>query len=567
MTAIDWIIVLALNGPVILYALLKSGSTRDSKDWFLAGRTLPWWIVGLSLYATLVDSTDLVVDSGATYGGGVKFYLINWIGCIGGWLLLAHGIILPMYRSGMYTNAEYLESRFGLSARVTSVLVQVLYRTVILGIIGTTNFLTLKIVCGWGDAMAWTVVSCIAVLATFYTMAGGLKMVAITDSLQSIVMILATVVFFFIVANEVGGWSGLQAKLTAESAELEQQMMHTGSDVITRTDATALGQAEIEKHLRLGGTHDEATKQIVHHSPAWLACLSLILAGLAYSIVNHTQSMRLLGARNERHLKQSVAFAGVVLIGATFLAQSLGLFGRALFPDIDTLPVDESIRSKDAIFPVMVRDLTSAGLKGLIIAGVMAAAFSTYDSIGSTLSALLTRDVYRRMIAPDRDDAHYLAVGRWLTPIIIFGSFLYIPALLSGGMIDFYLKVVSSFVVPLLVVYLIGSFTRAHRSSALVGLVAGGGFGLYAFAAKSFSDTTALLPPALMDGNATGPVTFLVTTLAMGINTLIRGRENSPLFWQSPDALGQAEDTGKLPLALGLAVLALGLFLGFVIFI
>lgn len=567
MTAIDWIIVLALNGPVILYALLKSGSTKDSKDWFLAGRTLPWWIVGLSLYATLVDSTDLVVDSGATYGGGVKFYLINWIGCIGGWLLLAHGIILPMYRSGMYTNAEYLESRFGLSARVTSVLVQVLYRTVILGMISTTNFLTLKIVCGWGDAMAWTVVACIAVLATFYTMAGGLKMVAITDSLQSIVMILATVVFFFIVANQVGGWGGLQAKLTAESAVLEQQMMHTGSEIVTRMDATVLGQAEIEKHLRLGGTHDEATKQIVHRSPAWLACLSLILAGLAYSIVNHTQSMRLLGARNERHLKQSVAFAGVVLIGATFLAQSLGLFGRALFPDIDTLPVDESIRSKDAIFPVMVRDLTSAGLKGLIVAGVMAAAFSTYDSIGSTLSALLTRDVYRRMIAPDRDDAHYLAVGRWLTPAIIFGSFLYIPALLSGGMIDFYLKVVSSFVVPLLVVYLMGSFTRAHRSSALVGLVAGVGFGLYAFAAKSFPDTTALLPHALMDENATGPVTFLVTALLMGITTLIRGRETSPLFWQSPDALGQAEDTGTLPLALGLAVLAFGLFLGFVIFI
>ena len=70
-----------------------------------------------------------------------------------------------------------------------------------------------------------------------------------------------------------------------------------------------------------------------------------------------------------------------------------------------------------------------------------------------------------------------------------------------------------------------------------------------------------------MDGNATGPVTFLVTALAMGITTLILGRETSPLFWQSPDALGQAEDTGTLPLALGLAVLALGLFLGFVIFI
>ena len=71
----------------------------------------------------------------------------------------------------------------------------------------------------------------------------------------------------------------------------------------------------------------------------------------------------------------------------------------------------------------------------------------------------------------------------------------------------------------------------------------------------------------MIDGNATGPITFLVTTLAMGMTTLIRDRETSPLFWQSPDALGQAEDSGTLPLALGLAVLALGLFLGFVIFI
>ena len=569
MTTIDWIVVLSLNGPVILFAMLKSRGTKDSKDWFLAGRTLPWWIVGLSLYATLVDSTDLVVDSGATYGGGVKFYLINWVGCIAGWLMLAHGIILPMYRSGMYTNAEYLEARFGLSARITSVLVQVLYRTVILGMISTTNFLTLKIVCDWGDLTAWTVVTFIALLATFYTMVGGLKMVAITDSLQSIVMILATVVLFFIIADKVGGWSGLQVKLSADSTELEHQMMHTGSDVITRTDASTLGQAEIEKKLQLGGTYDEAAKEIVHRSPAWLACMSLILAGLAYSIVNHTQSMRLLGARNERHLKQSVAFAGLVLIGATFLAQTLGLFGRALYPDINALPVDETIRSKDAIFPVMVRDLTSAGLKGLIVAGVMAAAFSTYDSIGSTLSALLTRDMYRRMIAKDRDDAHYLTVGRWLTPVIIFGSFLYVPALLSGGMIDFYLKVVGSFVVPLLVVYLLGSFTRVHRSSALVGLTAGVGFGLYSFAAKSLaeSDGTPLLPPALMDGNSTGPVTFIITGAAMGITTLIRGRETSPLFWQDPAALAQAENTGILPLALGLAVLVLGLFLGFFIFI
>ena len=566
MTTLDWIIVLALNGPVILFALLKSGGTKTSKDWFLAGRTLPWWIVGLSLYATLVDSTDLVVDSGATYGGGVKFYLINWVGCVAGWLLLAHRIILPMYRSGMYTNAEYLESRFGLSARVISVLVQVLYRTVILGMISTTNFLTLKIVCEWEDTMAWSAVGIIALLATFYTMAGGLKMVAITDSIQSVVMILATVVLFYTVLDKVDGWSGLQEKLNTHSPELEQQMMHTGTDVISRTDASALGQGELARKLLLGGTHNEESKQIIHRSPAWLACLSLIIAGLAYSIVNHTQSMRLLGARNERHLKTSVAFSGIILIGATFMAQSIGLFGRALHPEISELPG----QSKDAIFPVIVHDLTGDnGLKGLIVAGVMAAAFSTYDSIGSTLSALLTRDVYRRLIAKDREDHHYLSVGRWLTPVIIFGSFLYIPALLSGGMIDFYLKMVGSFVVPLLVVYLLGSFTRVHRGSAVVGLAAGVGFGLYSFIAKILAEShgLAMLPSALMDSHVTGPLTFAITALAMLAATVIRGRETSPLFWQDQAALDQAESTSFLPLTLGLAVLALGLFLGFVIFI
>tara|TARA_Y100000588_G_scaffold386185_1_gene481192 strand:- start:54 stop:1463 length:1410 start_codon:yes stop_codon:yes gene_type:complete len=469
----------------------------------------------------------------------------------------------------MYTNAEYLESRFGLSARIISVLVQVLYRTVILGMISTTNFLTLKIVCGWDDSTAWSLVALIAILATFYTTAGGLKMVAITDSIQSIVMILATVVLFFIVSKEVGGWTGLSNKLSAQSIELEKQILHTGNDVISRTDASTLNQSEIEKKLLLGGTYDEGSKQIISRSPAWLACLSLIIAGLAYSIVNHTQSMRLLGARNERHLKQSVVFAGVVLIGATFLAQGLGLFGRALFPEISDLPVEDSVLSKDAIFPVMVRDLTSTGFKGLIVAGVMAAAFSTYDSIGSTLSALITRDVYQRLIAPNRKDEHYLKIGRWMTPVIIFGSFIYIPALRSGGMIDFYLKVVGSFVVPLLAVYLLGSFTRVHRTSALVGLTAGVGYGVYAFIAKSLASSQgiALLPSALLNGDTTGPITLFITALAMGIITLIKGREPSPLFWQNKTSIEKAESTGLLPLILGLAVLALGLFLGFVIFI
>ena len=132
-------------------------------------------------------------------------------------------------------------------------------------------------------------------------------------------------------------------------------------------------------------------------------------------------------------------------------------------------------------------------------------------------------------------------------------------------MIDFYLKMVGSFVVPLLVVYLLGSFTRVHRGSAVVGLVAGVGFGLYSFISKTLAESQgiALLPSALMDNHVTGPLTFAITALAMLAATLILGRETSPLFWQDQAALDQAEQTGFTPLALGLVVLAFGLFLGF----
>lgn len=110
-----------------------------------------------------------------------------------------------MYRAGMFTNAEYLEARFGISARVISILVQVLYRTVIIGMIATTNYLTLMIVCEWSSLMAWTAVVAVALVATIYTMIGGLKSVAITDAMQSIIMFVAGAILFFYLV-ESRGW-------------------------------------------------------------------------------------------------------------------------------------------------------------------------------------------------------------------------------------------------------------------------------------------------------------------------------------------------------------------------
>ena len=149
MTVYDWLIVVGLNGAIMVYGLFKSRETTSSADWFLAGRSLPWWVVGFSLWATAIDSSDLVADSGGTYQIGMQYFVTNWVGTVVGWFVAAHFIVLPMYRAGMFTNAEYLEARFGPTTRIISVFVQVQYRTLILGIIATTIYLTLSVVCGW----------------------------------------------------------------------------------------------------------------------------------------------------------------------------------------------------------------------------------------------------------------------------------------------------------------------------------------------------------------------------------------------------------------------------------
>ena len=410
MTLLDWALVLALNGPIIVYGLLRSRDTKTSADWFLAGRSLSWWVVGLSLYATAIDSSDLVADSGGTYVLGFSYFVANWVGMVAGWVLAAHFIVLPMYRAGMYTNAEYLEARFGPVARVLSAFVQFQYRTLVLGIVATTLYLVLAIVCDWG-ANAWWAVIAIATLATVYTALGGLRSVALTDALQTIVMVVASLTLFWLSWSSIGGWSGLESTLAGHEPGLADQMLHVGSDTVERTSVEGKSPGEIERLLLLGGHYDEEEQVIVKRTPAWLTAIAFLIMGLAYSIVSHTQSMRMFGSRSEWDLKMSVVVSGVILIATTFTNVIIGVIGRAMYRDPSLMPLEASLQARDSIYPLLVRDLTSVGLKGLVVAGVVAAIFSTFDSIGSALSSLLVRDVYARLIVRDRDDHHYLRVG------------------------------------------------------------------------------------------------------------------------------------------------------------
>ena len=580
MSAIDWTIVVALNAGIILYGIVRGRDTKTSADWFLAGRSLPWWMIGLSLYATAIDASDLVADAGGTYAVGMSYLVTNWVGVTLGWFLLANWIALPMYRAGMYTNAEYLEARFGLSARVISALVQALYRTLVLAIIATTLYLLLAIVCGLGAAAWWGVVL-IAVLATAYTALGGLRTVAMTDALQSVVMVVASIALFFTVWMAVDGWGGAEAKLERYEPGLSAHLLRAGTDDVAVEGVMGESPEAVARRLLLGGELSPGRGEIVTRSPAWLVSLAWLIIGLGYAVVNHTQSMRLFGARSEWDMRMAVVVSGLVLLVLNFTNLSVGIFGRALYPDPSLMPLAAEFQVRDSIFPLVVRELTSVGMRGVIVAGVVAACFSTFDSIGSTVPSLLVRDVFARLFVKDRPDSYYVAVSRWLTPLVILGSFAFVPLLMQErGMLMVFLDWVGAFVVPLLAVYLLGAFTRVHRSSATWGLAVGIAYGSLKLLAPvlALRFDIALLPAVMVNNYASTVISLLLTVAAMLAVSAMRGWEPSSQprdFVQegwlrdSRTQIAVTEGRGRsvlLPVLLAGSIVTIGALLSFVVF-
>ncbi|MDA2926394.1 hypothetical protein MYX78_04035 [Acidobacteria bacterium AH-259-G07] len=443
MTIIDWIIILGLNGVVFGYGIVRSRKTKTNVDWFLAGRSLPFWVVGVSMFATNVDSGDYVSINGMTYSNGISVFTVWWLGINVAYVIAAFLIVPPMYRAGLFTNSEYLEARFGAATRIISALVQIQYRTNILANVTISLHLLLAVVMGLSFGSAWLVAIGFAVAASLYSAWGGLRVVAWADALLSITMVVSTLILWATVWLAVGGWDGAVAQLTVEGGEeLPKQLLHIGVS-------------------RAGDPHPLIVVA------AW------IIISTGYAIVNHSQVMKLFGARSIWDLKMSVIVAGAMTMVMMYFCGSLGILGRAFWP--------ETLSRPDEIYPLLVREMLGIGVKGLVVAGVLAAAISTYQGIGSALSAVFTRDVYARFLAPNKADSHYLMVSRLMTPAIVTASLAYIPFILRfENMTTFYVRVTSVFVTPLMTVYLMGAFTRAHRESAIPGLVVGGAYGLVA---------------------------------------------------------------------------------------
>lgn len=536
MTWLDWLIVLSLNAAIIGYGLYLAWGTETSSQWFLGARALPWWAVGLSMFATNVDNADLVGVTGATYKEGLHIISVYALGSAAGGILAAFFVVPAIYRAGFYTNAEYLEARFGPAARLLSALIQLQYRSSMLGMMIWSAHLLLTRLVGLGATPAWVLIVALVLLAGLYTAWGGLRSVVWTDTAQGVVMMVAAVVIFGAVWQAVGGWAGMTA---------------------------ALQEAGRQDLIHIGRYHGDDGRT----SP-WIVVLAWTIVGCGYWTVNHTQTMRLMGSRSIWDMKMASIWGVALSFPIMVVSSSLGVFARVI-PELSDLPADQV----DTIYPALASRYLASGFKGIVVAGVVAAVVSTFDSMGSALSAIFTRDVYARFLVRDRHDHHYVTVGRVATIGVLALGFLYLPFIwMQGNMITAFTTLIPVFVTPLFTVYVLGVTTRVHRRSGIIGLLVGSTYGVLAFYDRAihgegvFPDTLTRLWPELPTW-LTGrwPAfcwSLLITSIAMAAATLILGRDSGNTTTWSEDrgwlhrsreelpALREHPFAGDVPLAL-----------------
>ncbi|XP_071292785.1 sodium/glucose cotransporter 4 [Agelaius tricolor] len=463
--AVADIIVVVLYFVFILAVGIWS-SVRASRGtvggYFLAGRSMSWWPIGASLMSTDVGSGSFIGLAGTAAAGGIAVGGFEWNAI---WPLLALGwIFVPVYiAAGVVTLPEYLKKRFG-GQRLqiyTSVLSLILY---IFTRISTDIFagaLFIQTALGWNLYLSTVVL--LAVTAV-YTIAGGLTAVIYTDVLQTLIMVLGALVLMFIGFEKVGWYEGLKEKY---STAIPKITVPNTDCHLPRADAFHLFRDPITGDLPWPGLVFGLTVVAL-----WCWCTDQVMV------------QRSLSAKNLSHAKGGSVFAGYLKLFPVFFLVMPGMISRALFPD-EVACVDPEVCKRicgaavgcsNIAYPKLVIELMPDGLRGLMIAVMMAALMSSLTSVFNSSSTLFVLDIWQR-VRRQASEQELMIVGRVFTLILVVVSILWIPMVQSansGKLFDYIQSIGSYLSPPIAALFILAIFCkRVNEPGAFWGLMVG----------------------------------------------------------------------------------------------
>ena len=433
---LDWIVLsiyfLALIAVAVWVVLQKN---KNTEDYFLAGRNVGWFVIGASIFASNIGSEHVVGLAGTGFESGTPmahYELHAWIVLLLGWLFL------PFYiRSGAFTMPEFLEKRFDSRSRwflsVFSLLAYVLTKvsvTIYAGGIVVSELLGIPF---WYGAIG------VVVFTGIYTVIGGMKAVIYTETLQTIVLILGSIVITYLGLQQVGGWNELQDTVRAVSPD-HFNMWRPMSD----PDFPWTG-------LLIGGT----------------------IVGIWYWCTDQYIVQRTLAANNIKIGRRGAIFGAYLKLLPILIFLIPGIIAFALSVQN---PEVFAIEKADRAFPMLVKTLLPVGLKGLVAGGLMAALMSSLASVFNSCSTIFTIDIYKKL-KPNKSERELLTTGKIATAIIVVLGIVWIPIMerIGGGVMYQYLQNVQSYIAPpVTAVFLLGIiWKRVNAQAAITTLIAG----------------------------------------------------------------------------------------------
>ncbi len=423
--------------------------TGAATDYFLAGKDQGWLVVGASLFASNIGSEIILGVSGAGARGDMPMANFEILASLV--LILLGWVFVPFYlRTGVYTMPEFLEKRYSRACRtylsVVSILAYVITKISLIIFAGALVFETMGIPF-WTGAI-------ITVIATgFYTVLGGLRAVIYTDMVQAFILLFGTLAVTWFGLSYLGGWDGLM--LTLEEA------------------ASVPGNPPKEQFFNLW-------RPVSDTDYPWTGMLfGAPILGVWYWCTDQYIVQRTLSAKDISNARKGALFAGYLKLLPVFIFFIPGVIAYAL---LQQGAIDFSLDNADQALPAMITSFLPMGIRGLAIAGLLAALMSSLSSAFNSSSTLLTIDFYKHY-RPEASDKSLVRFGQLATVVLVILSLGWIPFMraLMGGGIFHYLQSIQAYISPpIAAVFLLGLYYRwINAKGAIIALWTGFALGLF----------------------------------------------------------------------------------------
>ncbi len=558
MTAVDWTIVGLYLVWIVWDGLRLTKRSHELEGYFLGGRSLPWWAVGLSVMATQLSAITMVGTTGQGYADGMRFLQFYFALPIA--MIILSVTLVPFFHNAkVYTAYEYLERRFDAKTRAFTSLLFLLSRSMSLGVVISAPAVVLSVVLGTDVT---TTVLLIGVPTAIYTMFGGVQAVTWTDVKQMVLIVFglvaAVVVLIMGLPDDVGLLPALRIAGAAGRLQTfdfsfdltNQYTFWSGTIAALFLFCSYFGtdQSQVQRYLTTPSV--DAARESLLMSAYWkipLQALVLLVGVLMFLFFLYTPSPMLFNRVHEREVRAGPQATEYRALEGRFEAATASRSAAARVMTRaeaagDTRSVDlakSEFRRQDAetrairseaialvrkstgdaaysdvnyVFPTFITEHMPIGLPGLLVAAILAAAMSTIAGELSALSTATVIDFYRRFVRAEASDAHFLRVSRVATGCWgLFACVVAVWAAELGSLIEVVNRFGSFFYGSILGVFILAvGFPRATANGAFVGLL--GGMGAVAWAASSTN-------VAFLWHNVIGAVAVVIVGMAVSLVT------------------------------------------------